>query len=110
MPTVAEILALDVLQHGLPEVVAGRDGLENEVRWVHISEVPDIAHLLRGGEIVLTTGIALPSERDGLVRLLTELARASAAGVIVELGRRFSHALPAPAITAANRLSVATVS
>jgi purine catabolism regulator len=48
MPTVAEILALDVLQHGLPEVVAGRDGLENEVRWVHISEVPDIAHLRRG--------------------------------------------------------------
>jgi purine catabolism regulator len=109
MPTVAEILALDVLQHGLPEVVAGRDGLENEVRWVHISEVPDIAHLLRGGEIVLTTGIALPSERDGLVRLLTELARASAAGVIVELGRRFSHALPASAITAANRLHLPLV-
>jgi PucR family transcriptional regulator, purine catabolism regulatory protein len=109
MPTVAEILALDVLQHGLPEVVAGRDGLENEVRWVHISEVPDIAHLLRGGEIVLTTGIALPSERDGLVMLLTELARASAAGVIVELGRRFSHSLPAPAITAANRLHLPLV-
>ncbi|HEY7146849.1 MAG TPA: PucR family transcriptional regulator [Streptosporangiaceae bacterium] len=109
MPTVAEILALDVVQHGLPEVVGGRDGLDREVRWVHISEVPDIAHLLRGGEIVLTSGIALSSERDGLVRFLTELARASAAGVIVELGRRFTHALPASAITVANRLHLPLV-
>jgi PucR family transcriptional regulator, purine catabolism regulatory protein len=104
MPTVAEILALDVLQRGLPEVVAGRESLDREVRWVHISEVPDIAHLLRGGELVLTTGIALGGDRDRLVRFIGELAAVGTAAVVVELGRGFSRALPHAAITAANRL------
>ena len=61
-PTVADLLKLPELAAGRPRVVAGAKGLQRPVRWVHVAEVPDIAPLLRGGELILTTGIALLSE------------------------------------------------
>ena len=57
-PTVADVLAIPVVQRGTPAVVAGSAGLHRRVRWVHAAEVAEIAHLLSGGELVLTTGIA----------------------------------------------------
>lgn len=102
-PSVGEVLALDVLRRGLPRVVAGERGLGAPVRWVHSSEVPDIAHLLRGGELVLTTGIALPSDETGLTRFVDELASVGASGLVVELGRRWTDGVPAALRAAAAR-------
>src|SRR5579875_1567503 len=79
LPTVADLLGLDVIRRGSPRVVAGADGLGTRVRWVHVLELADAAHLLHGGEFVLTTGIALPAEP----------------------GRRFTGALPAALVRAA---------
>ena len=70
LPTVAELLQLDVFRRGSPRVVAGADRLGAPVRWVHVLELADAAHLLQGGELVLTTGIALP---DDATRLASEL-------------------------------------
>jgi purine catabolism regulator len=81
--------------------VAGADRLDARVRWVHSAEVTDIAHLLRGGELVLTTGIALPDEPDRLRRYVAELSEVGASGLIVELGRKYASALPAALISAA---------
>lgn len=89
LPTVADVLALPELRSGLPTVVAGHAGLQRPVRWVHVSEIPDIAALLKGGELILTTGIAWPDTDQGVARYLDELERASASGVVIELGRRF---------------------
>lgn len=102
-PTVAEVLDLDVVQCGEPEVVAGTEGLRAPVRWAHVSELPDIGNLLHGGELVLTTGIALPETRDGLVKYVDDLADIGAAGLIVELGRRFRDRLPRALVAAADR-------
>ena len=38
-------------------LVAGEAGLENAVRWVHISELEDPTPWLSGGELLLTTGM-----------------------------------------------------
>ncbi len=43
-----------------------RQGCGEPVRWVHPSELADIAPLLRGGDLVLTTGIALPEDDAAL--------------------------------------------
>src|SRR5205823_6270941 len=88
---------------GRPELVAGRTGLEQRVRWVHVAEVADIGHLLQGGELVLTTGIALPEDAASLTRYVDELAGAGAAGLVVELVRRWNDVLPAALRTAADR-------
>ncbi|RAG84561.1 PucR family transcriptional regulator [Streptacidiphilus pinicola] len=102
-PTVARVLELDVVSRGLPEVVAGAQHLERPVRWVHVSELADVADMLQGGELILTTGIALPEDREGLARYVRELADVGAAGLVVEFGRRYFDSLPRALVHAAEQ-------
>ncbi len=102
-PTVAEVLALPVLRQGRPHVVAGSAGLDAPVRWAHVAEVADIAHLLRGGELVLTTGVALPDDGPALARYVADLAGVGAAGLVIELVRHWSDKLPAALVEAAEK-------
>jgi PucR family transcriptional regulator, purine catabolism regulatory protein len=101
LPTVADLLGLDVIRRGSPHVVAGSSGLGARVRWVHVLELADAAHLLQGGELVLTTGVALPAEPSLLARYATELAAAGVSALAVELGRRFVGTLPSVLVRAA---------
>src|SRR6266496_2073695 len=41
------------------ELIAGADGSERPIRWVHISEIEDPTPWLSGGELLLTTGFRL---------------------------------------------------
>jgi PucR family transcriptional regulator, purine catabolism regulatory protein len=102
-PTVREVLALDPVRHGAPRVVAGGAGLDRPVRWVHAAEVPDIAALLRGGELVLTTGIGLPADDTGLRTFISELADVGVSGLVVELGRRYPARVPSVMVAAAEK-------
>src|ERR1017187_1389455 len=101
LPTVAEILALDPVRRGEPKVVAGADRLDTPVRWVHVIELARAAHLLRGGELVLSTGIALPGDPAGLTRYVADLVSVGVSALAVELGSRYVHALPAALVAAA---------
>ena len=89
MPTVAEIVALPVIQQGEPEILCAT-GFDRPIRWVHVSDVPDLSEVLQGGELVLTTGAAL---RAAPLDYLRSVAAAQAVGVIVELG---AGAVPLP--------------
>nr|WP_204002703.1 PucR family transcriptional regulator [Micromonospora lutea] len=102
-PTVREVLALDPVRHGAPRLVAGEVGLDRRVRWVHVAEVPDIATLLGGGELVLTTGIGLPGDDAGLRAFIGDLAGVGVSGLVVELGRRYLDGVPRVMIAAAER-------
>lgn len=101
MPTVGEVLRLDVVQRGLPRVVAAAGQLDNPVRWVHVIELPDAARLLHGGELVLSTGIALPDEGPQLDAYVAGLAGVGASALAVELGRKYTGGLPAGFVAAA---------
>lgn len=109
LPTVEEVLRFPVLAKGDPVVVGGREGLARRVRWVHVSEVPDIAQLLRGGEMMLTTGVALPTAPRELAAYVEGLANANVAALVVGLGPRFSDPLPSAMIEAADRRNLALV-
>ena len=89
-PTVAEILKLPEVRRGRPTIEAAKNAIDRPVRWVHVSELADIGPLLQGGELVLTTGVALPTTNHGLARYIDDLATAQATGLVIELGRRFS--------------------
>ncbi|POX62529.1 transcriptional regulator [Streptomyces sp. Ru62] len=98
--TVQRALELPGLRSGLPEVLAGADRLGRTVRWVHAGEVPNIASLLKGGELLLTTGYGLgtrPAEQRAFVRTLAERGIAA---LVVELGPRFTR-LPAALVDTA---------
>ncbi|MEU1422689.1 PucR family transcriptional regulator [Kitasatospora sp. NPDC005751] len=103
LPTVARVLDLEVMRRGLPQVVAGTDHLERPVRWVHVSELPDVAGVLQGGELVLTTGIALPEDRERLARYVRELDEVGVAGLVIEFGRRYFDSLPRALVHAAEQ-------
>ncbi|MFE7132939.1 PucR family transcriptional regulator [Streptomyces sp. NPDC057638] len=98
--TVRRALELPALRSGLPEVVVGADRLQRTVRWVHAGEVPHIASLLKGGELLLTTGLGLgsrPAEQRAFVR---RLAERGIAALVVELGPRLGR-LPAAIVDSA---------
>ncbi|MGJ5829143.1 PucR family transcriptional regulator [Streptomyces ossamyceticus] len=98
--TVRRALELPGLRGGLPEILAGADRLERTVRWVHAGEVPNIASLLKGGELLLTTGYGLgtrPADQRAFVRTL---AARGIAALVVELGTRFTRLPPALVETA----------
>ncbi|MEU1321016.1 PucR family transcriptional regulator [Streptomyces tibetensis] len=98
--TVRRALELPGLRSGLPEVLAGAERLGRAVRWVHAGEVPHIASLLKGGELLLTTGYGLgtrPAEQRAFVRTLAERGIAA---LVVELGPRFTR-LPAALVDTA---------
>jgi purine catabolism regulator len=98
--TVRRALELPGLRGGLPEVLAGADRLHRTVRWVHAGEVPNIASLLKGGELLLTTGYGLgtrPADQRAFVRTLAERGISA---LVVELGPRFAR-LPAALVETA---------
>ena len=100
--TVADVLGIEEVQAAHPRVMAGRSRLLRPVRWVHVAEVPDIAQLLRGGELILTTGIALPEGHDALAEYIRELAEAGVSGLGIELVRRFTQ-MPRELVVAAEK-------
>ncbi|MFE0924801.1 PucR family transcriptional regulator [Streptomyces mutabilis] len=87
--TVADVLALPVVADGDPRVVTGLEHVDRPVRWVHITELTDPASFLKGGELVLTTGMPLPDDAGGVRRYVDELAAVGAAALIIELVRRY---------------------
>ena len=101
MPTVREVLQLAAVQRGQPQVVAASGGLDRPVRWVHAIEFADAARLLRGGELVLTTGIALPDEEALIGAYVAGLAGVGVSALAVELGRKYTGGLPAAFVAAA---------
>jgi PucR family transcriptional regulator, purine catabolism regulatory protein len=94
--TLAEVLAHPVLTAGRPEVVCGDDLGRREVRWVHSSEIYEIGPLLKGGELLLTTGLGLVGKSDEqLAQYVADLATRAVTGLVLELGRTFTVVPPA---------------
>ncbi|MFJ8629659.1 PucR family transcriptional regulator [Streptomyces sp. NPDC093568] len=90
--SVRQVLTLERVLAGEPEVVAGAGQLDRPVRWVHVAEAPDVGVMLSGGEMVLTTGVLLAGDEDKQAEYIRSLHRAEAAAVVLGLGRAF----PAP--------------
>jgi PucR family transcriptional regulator, purine catabolism regulatory protein len=100
--TVREVLDLEALSRAGPRVVAGAAHLDRPVRWVHIAEIADIASLISGGELLLTTGMGIDRTAAAQRRYLTSIADAGAAGLVVELGRMFTS-VPAAMVQVAEQ-------
>jgi PucR family transcriptional regulator, purine catabolism regulatory protein len=93
--TVREVLGdLDV------RLLAGEGSLDVPVRWVHISELRDPTPWLSGGELLLTTGMALDTA-EAQERFVATLADHGLAGL--GLGTGFAHPAVPDAIVAAAR-------
>ncbi|HYF95285.1 MAG TPA: PucR family transcriptional regulator ligand-binding domain-containing protein [Symbiobacteriaceae bacterium] len=101
--TVAEILNLPIMQDAV--VVAGAKGLGSDIRWVHVSELLDIARLLKGGELLLTTGMGWSVPPEQQVRYVFELAERHVAAVAISLAA-FGREVPPAMIAAADQVDL----
>src|SRR2546422_619203 len=79
--TVRDILGLDLVATWGPEVVAGAAHLDRPVRWLHVAEAADVAVMLTGGEMVLTTGLLLAGDERVQTDYMESMRRADVAAV-----------------------------
>jgi purine catabolism regulator len=101
--TVRDALKLATLKSAA--VVAGHAGLDRDVQWAHVIDMPDPAPWVRPGQLLLTTGFAWPTqEREVrmLVRLLSERGLAAVGLAVPGYLKRF----PDPAREEADRLNL----
>ncbi|WP_178865539.1 PucR family transcriptional regulator ligand-binding domain-containing protein, partial [Streptomyces acidiscabies] len=68
-------------------VRAGEDKLGVPVRWTHVSELPDPAEYMEGGELLLTTALKLDAEDpEAMRRYVRRLVEAGVAGLGFAVG------------------------
>src|SRR5215213_5305141 len=94
MLTLAEVLELPVVRRALPEVIAGADALDRQLRWAHVIEMADPSDLLKGGELVLTTGFRGGRPGGRPARLVASVIEQGAAALAVELGSTWRERVP----------------
>lgn len=67
------------------KLIAGKNGMTNTVRWVHMVEDRQVPDFLHGGELVFTTGIGHVG-KDPLLEFVKRLKKHGASGVVVNIG------------------------
>lgn len=66
-------------------IIAGKDGMNRLVSWVHMVETMEASDFLQGGEIAFTTGLGL-SNSVSMLTLTQYIYNKGAAGIIVNTG------------------------
>ena len=95
-----DVLRMECL--GRARVVAGEDGLDNEVRWITVGEEPDLPDWVFGGELICSTLFAVePTRLDNYVK---DLSDGGVAGMLVK-PERFLGTIPRSVLEVANRES-----
>jgi len=67
------------------KLVAGKNGMDNVVRWAHMIESKEISTFLEGQELSFVTGIALEKEED-LFELVKLTYYNHASGMVINIG------------------------
>lgn len=97
--TVNELVSLP---HLGCEFFAGQAGGDRQAAWAHVCELEDPLPWLEGGELVLTTGMAIPTDPGAQIAYLSKLTDAGAAGLAISKNLRAPH-LTAQLAEAADR-------
>src|SRR4051795_6024733 len=95
MLSLAAILELPVVRRALPVVLTGEGALDREVRWAHVIEMPDPEDLLKGGELVLTTGLGAGEDPAHQAAWTASLVEQGLAALAIELGSSWRDVPPA---------------
>ena len=98
--TVADALTVPAMKHA--ELLAGETGLQNQVRWVHILDIPDVVPWVSPGDLVLTSGYQFLVRPETFHDLVPRLADKRVAGMIMGVGV-YLMAVPRPMVADANR-------
>lgn len=99
---IRDVLSMPTLAGVRVQIYCSQEDLERPVRWVHVADAVRSGHLLIGGELLLTTGIAwgdTPRERDAMI---AQFGAKEAAAIVLELGTKWEE-VPADVIDSCQR-------
>lgn len=73
---------------GLEEmkIVAGKDGLNRAISWVHVVELTDVANWVKGGELLFTTGVAIGDNTEILLKFVRDINMRKLSGLVINVG------------------------
>lgn len=83
------MLLVDLYERVKPlgvSLVAGGEGIDRTVRWVHMVESPETTRFLDGNEIAFITGIGVAGNADRLLLLVQMMCDAGASGILINVG------------------------
>ena len=78
--SIRHLIALPELRSRL---LSGAGGLDRPVRWAHVCELDDPTEWLGEGDLLMTTGLGIPSEAERQRRYIRRLAEAGLAGMMI---------------------------
>ena len=90
--TVREALSLNILKEA--EVVAGRGGLDNPIRWTHILDLPQVTEWVKGGEVLITSGVGIQDNPQAQAKYMREAVEKKVAAVFVSKEDFMPHTTP----------------
>jgi len=97
--TVGKVLSMEVMSQ--TKIVAGKNGLNREIKWVSVMELLDEVSLLQEGELLITTAFGLMDTPNLLDELIPYLAKRNLAGLAIQTGY-YLDIIPPTIITKCN--------
>lgn len=85
-------MELPELEHAVIE--AGKSGLQQEIRWVHMIDHDDVGHYLEGSELLLSCGQVWPDTQQAEARLLDSFLQNRIAGMVFATGTYITEIPP----------------
>lgn len=85
-------------------LLAGKDGLDNIIRWVHYLENPKYIKWIKGGELVIISGAMINKENEW-IEIVNMLYRYKASGIIINLSN-YIKKVPQTVINIADNLGI----
>jgi len=100
--TVEEALKLPAFNGA--KLVSGDEGKSNIIKYIDVTEVPDMENWVKEGEMLLTTYFAIKNDIKAQENLIIKLANVKAAALCIKPGR-FIDRIPEKLITIAKKLN-----
>ncbi|TLS37488.1 PucR family transcriptional regulator [Pseudalkalibacillus caeni] len=97
--TVKEAMQLPELKD--TRLIAGKEGIHNEIRWITIVEIMEDATRLHEGEFLITTAFGLKDDQNHIDHFIEKLANQKLSGVAIHTGF-YLDVVPQRIIEAAN--------
>ena len=85
-------------------LVAGEEGLDRIISWVHVSEIPEVVEWVEGGELLFITGITIQDNKEALLKLVKDIDKKNLSGLVINVGP-YIKKTPEEVIELANSLN-----
>jgi PucR family transcriptional regulator, purine catabolism regulatory protein len=100
--TVKELVSIPDLR---TRVLAGASGMDREVSWAHVCELPDPTEYLAHGELLMTVGFTIPEGASAQEAYIERLAEVGLSGLLIA-EQMYAPELTAGLTSTADRLSL----